>query len=375
MKKSLPDKKYMQLCLTLAKKACGRTSPNPLVGAVIVKNNSIAGQGFHTKAGAPHAEIEALKQAGRAARGATLYVNIEPCCHYGKTPPCTEMIIQAGIAKVVIAMQDPNPLVAGNGIKQLQAAGIIVEQGFLRAQAAKLNEVFIKYITKKRPFVVLKTAISLDGKIATFTGESKWITGEKARKYAHALRSYYDAVLVGIGTVLKDNPLLSYRGSVENSSQPIRIVVDSSAKIPIECTLLKTTKNIRTIIAVTKNAVASKLKKLTNAGVEVLLTESYSDRVNLDDLLNKLGSMGITSVLVEGGGELNASFIASHLVDKLLIFIAPKIIGGAQAVSFVQGKGIAHLRDCYLCEQPKLKRFGEDILLETYPLKSARGAD
>ena len=180
------------------------------------------------------------------------------------------------------------------------------------------------------------------------------------------------AVMVGIGTVLKDDPLLNYRGSAKNSIQPIRIIVDSYAKIPIQCSIIKTMKKTRTIIAVTKNAVASKLKKLTNAGAQVLLTQSHNDRINLDDLLNKLGSMGITSVLVEGGGELNASFIESGLVDKLLIFIAPKIIGGAQAVSFVQGKGTAHLRDCYLCEQPKLKRFGEDILLETYPLKSAR---
>ncbi|MBN1797412.1 MAG: bifunctional diaminohydroxyphosphoribosylaminopyrimidine deaminase/5-amino-6-(5-phosphoribosylamino)uracil reductase RibD [Spirochaetales bacterium] len=373
MKKFVPAKKYMNLCFALAKKACGRTSPNPLVGAVIVKNNTIIGQGYHTKAGAPHAEIEALTQAGKSARGAVLYVNIEPCCHYGKTPPCTEMIIRAGIGKVVIAMQDPNPLVSGNGIKQLQEAGISVEQGLLKAQARKLNEVFIKYITKKRPFVVLKTAISLDGRIATFTGDSKWITGEKARNYAHTLRSYYDAVLVGIGTVLKDDPLLNYRGRIKNITQPVRVIVDSSAKIPIECSLLKTTKKIRTIIAVTKYAVASKLKKLTNAGAEVLLTESHNDRVNLDDLLNKLGSMGITSVLVEGGGELNASFINNDLVDKLLIFIAPKIIGGARAVSFVQGKGSAKLSDCYLCEQPKLKRFGQDVLLETYPLKAARG--
>jgi diaminohydroxyphosphoribosylaminopyrimidine deaminase/5-amino-6-(5-phosphoribosylamino)uracil reductase len=372
MKESVPHKKYMQRCLTLAKKAGGLTSPNPMVGAVVVKNNTIIGEGFHTRAGFPHAEVEALKQAGKEARGATLYVNIEPCCHFGKTPPCTDMIIKSGIKSVFIGMQDPNPLVSGNGIKQLQQAGISVEQGLLKTEASRLNEVFIKYITKKRPFVVLKTAISLDGKIATFTGESKWITGEKARKFAHTLRSYYDAVLVGIGTVLKDDPLLTLRGSLKNIRQPVRVIVDSSAKIPIECQLLKTTKNMRTIIAVTKNAVASKLKKLTNTGAEVLLTQSQNDRVNLDDLLNKLGSMGITSMLVEGGGEINASFIDSDLVDKLLIFIAPKIIGGREGVSFVQGKGVSHLRECSLYERPRIKRMGEDILLETYPLKSIR---
>jgi diaminohydroxyphosphoribosylaminopyrimidine deaminase/5-amino-6-(5-phosphoribosylamino)uracil reductase len=372
MQEASLDKKYMRRCLALAEKARGLTSPNPMVGAVIVKNHTVIGEGFHTKAGAPHAEVEALKRAGKAARGATLYVNMEPCCHYGKTPPCTDMIIKSGINKVCIAMQDPNPLVSGNGIKQLRKAGITVEQGLLKKEAGRLNEVFIKYIAKKRPFVVLKTAISLDGKIATYTGESKWITGEKARKYAHTLRSYYDAVLAGIGTVLKDDPLLNYRGSLETVRQPVRVIVDSSARIPIDCELIKTTKNIRTIIAVTKNAVASKLKKLTNTGAEVLLIQNQHDRVHLDDLLNKLGSMGISSVLVEGGGELNASFIGSDLVDKLLIFIAPKIIGGREAISFVQGKGVSHLRECPLYERPRIRRIGEDTLLETYPLKPTR---
>jgi diaminohydroxyphosphoribosylaminopyrimidine deaminase/5-amino-6-(5-phosphoribosylamino)uracil reductase len=371
MNNALQDKKYMRMCFSLAEKACGLTSPNPMVGAVIVKKGKIIGQGYHTRAGAPHAEIAALKQAGPAAAGATLYINLEPCCHYGKTPPCTEAIIKARIAKVVVAMQDPNPLVSGNGLKQLQAAGIVTQHGLLEEEAKKLNEVFTKYITSKRPFMVLKTAMSLDGKIATSSGESQWITGEKARRFAHDLRLSYDAVMVGIGTVLKDDPLLTYRGNAENSKQPIRIIADSSGKIPIESKLLKDPQKARTIIAVTKNAIASKLKKLTNAGAEVLLVQADGGRVDLDDLCNKLGSMGITSILVEGGGELNASLIAAHLVDKFLIFVAPKIIGGIRAVSLVQGKGIANLRDAYTCGRFKIKRLGNDLLLETYPLKSS----
>ncbi len=373
MEYTAADKKYMRMCLNLAGKARGLTSPNPLVGAVIVKRGVIVGKGFHTSAGAPHAEIEALRRAGKNARDAVLYVNLEPCCHFGKTPPCTEAVIRAGIRRVVLAISDPNPLVSGEGIRRLQEAGISVEQGLLAGEAARLNQFFIKYITKKRPFVVLKTAMSLDGKIATHTGESEWITGGRARAYAHTLRLHHDAIMVGVGTVLKDNPLLNYRGRAHRDKQPVRIVVDSTAKIPVQSRVLQDTKTIRTIVAVTGRAIASKLKKLTNMGAEVLLVRADGERVDQDDLLGKLGSMGITSVLVEGGGELNASLIRAGQVDKLLIFIAPMIIGGRDAVSFVGGRGIEHIKSAYQCTPPLVRRFGRDILLETYPAAVAGG--
>jgi diaminohydroxyphosphoribosylaminopyrimidine deaminase/5-amino-6-(5-phosphoribosylamino)uracil reductase len=375
MEYTTADKKYMRLCLSLAGRARGLTSPNPMVGAVIVKHGAVIGRGYHTRAGAPHAEIEALRRAGNHARDAVLYVNLEPCCHFGKTPPCTEAVIRAGIRRVVLAMPDPNPLVSGEGIRRLRQAGISVEQGLLAGEAAALNQVFIKYITKKRPFVVLKTAMSLDGKIATHTGESRWITGDKARAYAHTLRLHHDAVMVGIGTVLKDDPELSYRGRAHRDKQPIRIVVDSTGKIPVQSRLLQNTKTMRTIVAVTGKAIAPKLKKLTNLGAEVLPVRADGERVDPDDLLGKLGSMGITSVLVEGGGELNASLIRAGQVDKLLIFIAPMIIGGREAVPFVGGRGIEHIRGAYLCTQPLVRRFGRDILLETYPAAASGGGD
>ncbi|MEJ2663157.1 MAG: bifunctional diaminohydroxyphosphoribosylaminopyrimidine deaminase/5-amino-6-(5-phosphoribosylamino)uracil reductase RibD [Spirochaetia bacterium] len=369
------DKKYMSLCLRLAGKAAGLTSPNPLVGAVVVKNGRIAGQGYHTRAGAAHAEVEALARAGKLAKGATMYVNFEPCCHFGKTPPCTESIISAGIARVVVAMQDPNPLVSGNGIRRLEEAGITVDRGLLYEEAAALNQVFTKYIVSKRPYVVIKASVSLDGKIATHTGESRWISNEKSRAYTQTLRLQYDAVMVGIGTVMADDPDLTYRGKRHRDRQPVRIIVDSTAKIPMQSRVLKETDRKRTIIAVTRYALASKLKKLTNTGAEVLLAEADGKRVNLDDLLGKLGSLGITSILVEGGGKLNASLLEARLVDKLVIFIAPKIIGGTDAVSFVGGKGADHLRDAFLCEGPRIRRFGDDILLETYPRGISGGGD
>ncbi|MEK6528346.1 MAG: bifunctional diaminohydroxyphosphoribosylaminopyrimidine deaminase/5-amino-6-(5-phosphoribosylamino)uracil reductase RibD, partial [Nitrospirota bacterium] len=339
----------MQRALALAVKGKGRTSPNPAVGAVIVKNNKIIAKGYHKKAGTPHAEILSLKKAGAKARGATLYVNLEPCCHTGKkTPPCTKAIIKAGIKKVVTAMIDPNSKVSGRGIRELQNAGIETKVGIMRTEAKKLNEAFIKFITKKEPFVILKVAQSLDGKIATAKGESKWITGEDARKYVHKLRNEVDAVLVGIGTVKKDNPSLTCR--IKGGRNPFRVVVDSSLSIPLNAKVLKH-KDGKTIIAtISLNSTTPPFKKggqrgifskkisadyqkkidlLRNREVQILTTKKDKNgMVNLKSLMKKLAKLDISSVMIEGGSRINASAVSDGIVDKIMMFTASKIIGG-----------------------------------------------
>ncbi len=362
------NKKYMRLALRLAIKAKGRTSPNPLVGAVIVKDNRIIGRGCHRRAGEPHAEINALNMAGERARGATLYLNLEPCAHFGRTPPCTKRIISSRIKEVVIAMIDPNPLNCGRGVKKLRKAGIEVKVGVLEEEAKKINEAYTKYITTKKPFVILKTAMSLDGKIATKTGDSKWITNEKSRKYVHKLRREVDAILVGIETVLKDNPRLTSRiqdpGSRIPVRNPIRIVVDSKARIPLRARVLN--KKAPTIIATTKFALKRKIEALRKKGVKVLIIKDRDKKVNLKKLLKKLGELEVTSLLVEGGGKINASFLENSLVDKVLFFIASKIIGGEEALTPVEGGGIERIKDAIKLKDISVKRFEEDVLIEGY---------
>lgn len=355
---------FMKRALDLAKMGRGTTSPNPMVGAVVVKDGEIVGEGYHRKAGEPHAEVIALATAGERARGAELYVNLEPCCHFGRTPPCTDAIIKAGVKRVVAAMTDPNPMVAGKGVKRLKDAGIEVDVGVMEEEARKLNEVFIKYITTKKPFIVAKIAQSIDGKIALASGESRWITGEPARVKAHELRSWYDAVMVGIGTVLADDPLLTCRlpGKKKN---PVRIVVDSNAKMPLNARILEC-KNGQVILATTEKADSKKVRLLQEKGVEVIKTDAMDGRVNLYKLLEILGCMEITSILVEGGSTLTSSLIKEGLVDKLLIFLAPLVIGG---------DGIDSVNELYIDEMSRAVRFkfnsveliGKDILLEAYP--------
>jgi len=354
---------FMQRALRLAKKGMGTTSPNPMVGCILVKNGEIIGEGFHGKAGEAHAEIIALESAGQRAKGAELYLTLEPCSHYGKTPPCVEAIIKAGVKRVVIAMQDPNPLVAGQGIEKLKAAGIDVTVGVMEEEAKKLNEIFTKYITTKRPFVIGKIAQSLDGKIALSTGESKWITSEPARVKVHELRRYCDAVMVGIGTMLADDPLLTCRlpGKRKN---PIRIIIDSTAKIPLDAQIFEN-GNGRIILATTDMADKKKIKALRSKKLDVIETNAKEGKVNLIQLFGILGNMEITSVLVEGGSRLLASLIKERLIDKLIIFLAPIFLGGS---------GLSSIGDLFINELKKAPRFkfqsikqvGNDLMLEVY---------
>ncbi|HJX30500.1 MAG TPA: bifunctional diaminohydroxyphosphoribosylaminopyrimidine deaminase/5-amino-6-(5-phosphoribosylamino)uracil reductase RibD, partial [Thermodesulfobacteriota bacterium] len=341
--KKTPEE-YMWLAIKLASKAQGQTSPNPLVGALIVKSGKIVGQGFHRRSGTPHAEINALKKSGDQAQGAELYLNLEPCSHFGRTPPCVDAIIQKKIMKVFMGMVDPNPLVRGKGIRRLKEAGIEVATGILEKECRKLNEVFIKYITTKRPFVILKTAASLDGRIAAETGDSQWITNEKSREYVHQLRSAVDAVLVGIGTVKKDDPQLTCRLKNRKGRDPIRIVVDSTLSISPKAKVLNPHSPAPTIIATTPKASLKKRALLEKKGARILVIPSQG-WVDLCLLMEALGKEEITSVLIEGGSEINTSALQSGIVDKVLFFYAPKIIGGKQAPLMVGGKGIARVKD------------------------------
>jgi diaminohydroxyphosphoribosylaminopyrimidine deaminase/5-amino-6-(5-phosphoribosylamino)uracil reductase len=360
----MTDTFYMQMSLDLAAKGRGKTSPNPMVGAVIVKGDKIIGRGYHKRAGTAHAEIAALRSAGPEARGAALYVNLEPCCHTDKrTPPCTKAIIQSGIKKVVTAMIDPNPLVAGNGLKVLRKAGIKTTSGVMKKEALKLNEAFIWHVTKKVPFVVLKIAQSLDGKIATARGESKWITGLKARKRVHELRNELDAVLVGSGTVKEDNPSLDCR--LRGGRNPYRVIVDSRLQIPLNAKVLKYTDS-RTIIATTVKAGRRKITAIEKTGHRVLVIKDKSGKVNLKHLMKELGRRDIMSILIEGGSSISASALSDRLVNKIMFFVAPKIIGGTNSIASVGGTSPALLKNAFQLKNFQASDFGEDILIEGY---------
>src|SRR5512136_472792 len=306
------DERWMRRVLRLAEKGRGRTSPNPMVGAVLVKDNKVVGDGYHTKAGEAHAEIVALQRAGEGARGATLYLNLEPCAHYGKTPPCAPRVVEEGVKRVVIGMEDPNPLVRGKGMEILRGAGLDVDVGIQEKECWRLNEAFCKYILQKVPFVILKVAATLDGKIATRNGDSKWISGEASRRLVHRLRDQVDGVVVGIGTVLKDNPLLTTR--IRGGRDPYRIVLDSRLRIPEEANVIGTSPS-KAIIAATELASREKIEKLEERGVRILILDSREGRVDLKACLSKLGEMGITSLLVEGGSHINGSLLDEGLFD------------------------------------------------------------
>jgi len=360
----MSDRVFMQKALELAVRGRGRTSPNPMVGAVIVKKGKIIAEGYHRKAGTPHAEIVALRKAGPQAKGAVLYVNLEPCCHTEKkTPPCTRAIIKSGIKKVVAAMTDPNPRVRGRGLKELQAAGIHTETAVMETEARKLNEAFIKYITRKEPFVFLKIAQTLDGKIATASGDSKWITGKRARRYVHKLRDEVDALLVGIGTVEKDDPSLDCR--IKGGRNPYRVVVDSSLQIPLTARLLGHEDN-RTIIATTGKASRKKIDLLLSRGVRIIVTGDKDGKVDLKALMKELGGMDITSVMIEGGSSINASALSSGIVDKVLVFVAPRILGGVDSIPSIGGKSPLLIEHAVKLKKTSITTFGDDILLEAY---------
>ena len=354
----------MQQALQIAAYAAGRTSPNPLVGAVIVKDGRVVGQGWHRKAGTEHAEIHALRQAGELAAGATIYVTLEPCSHYGRTGPCSKALIDAGIKRVVIAMLDPNPLVAGKGVAMLKAAGIEVETGLLQEQAERLNEVFLKWIMTKMPFVVMKTAMTLDGKIATAAGNSKWISNEVSRRRVHELRDVYDGILVGIGTVLADDPALTTRLESPSGKNPLRIVVDSRARTPLTARVV-TDGQAETLIAVTAAAEAAKVEALRQAGVEVLVVND-GQQVDLKQLFCLLGERGVCSIFVEGGARINYSLLKAGLVDKVYSFIAPKMVGGSSAPGPVGGDGVETLDQAFLLEDVETELLAGDILVSGY---------
>lgn len=320
------DEQFMARALELAAIALGRTSPNPLVGCVIVKDNKIIGEGFHHKAGTPHAEVHALVAAGNLAEGATAYVTLEPCSHFGRTPPCADALIRANIVRVVIAMQDPNPLVAGRGINRLREAGIQVEVGLMFEEAARLNEIFLKSITTGLPFIIYKSAMTLDGKIATETGDSRWVSNESSRQYVHQLRDLCDVIMVGSETLLKDNPALTCR--LPNGKDPVRLIVDGKLRINEDAQVLSSSKFSPCIIATTQSAAKEKIDRLQSINqVEVWQYDSLQ-HVPLETLMRDLIKRGWTSVLLEGGGGLAGAMLKEGLVDKLEFFIAPKLVGG-----------------------------------------------
>ena len=352
---------FMQKALALALKAKGQTFPNPLVGALVVKNGKIIGKGYHKKAGSPHAEVEAIEDAGTKAKGALLYVSLEPCMHYGRTPPCVDTILESGIKKVFVGMVDPNPLNNGKGIKLLQEHGVKVELGFCQDKARKINQPFIKYITKKMPFITVKAGQSLDGKIATKNGASKWITSDKARGWAHNLRRFYDGIMVGVNTVIRDDPFL-VSGYPEHPLT--RIIADSRLGISAKANIFK--KPDPVIIATLKEALGQETenRNLLSQKANILEVRENNGQLNLYDLFKKLARLGITNILVEGGGSLIGSLFDCNLVDKVLFFIAPTIIGGKDSISSVMGKGAARIDKAVRLKEVKLTKIGEDFLVE-----------
>lgn len=358
----MQDDTYMQLALSLAQKGAGWTNPNPMVGAVIVKRDRMIGQGYHQRCGDLHAERNALANCTESPKGATLYVTLEPCCHYGKTPPCTDAILEAGISRVVIGSADPNPLVAGKGMQILRQHGISVTEGICRAQCDALNQVFFHYIQHKTPYVVMKYAMTMDGKIATRTGQSQWITGETARQQVQKDRHRYSAILVGVGTVLADDPLLTCR--LPNSKNPVRVICDSQLRTPLASRIVQTAATVPTILATCCDA-PERLAPYQQAGCQICILPTLNGRVDLRQLMRQLGQQGIDSVLLEGGGTLNWSALQAGIVHKVQVYIAPKLFGGQSAISPVGGLGIAQPADCVQLSIPTVTQLGNDLLLES----------
>ncbi|WMI80858.1 bifunctional diaminohydroxyphosphoribosylaminopyrimidine deaminase/5-amino-6-(5-phosphoribosylamino)uracil reductase RibD [Anaerotignum sp. MB30-C6] len=364
------NENFMKQAIALAQKALGYTAPNPLVGAVIVKDNKIIGEGYHHKAGQPHAERMALADCKESPVGATLYVTLEPCCHQGRTPPCTEAIIEAGISHVVIGSSDPNPLVKGKGAEILRKNGILVTEHFLQGECDALNPVFFHYITTKMPYVALKYAMTADGKIATTTGASRWISNETSRHYAHSLRHQYSSILVGIGTVLQDDPLLNCR--LEHATQPLRVICDSNLRIPLESKICKTGKTHSTVIAYAQGS-HEKKKALEALGLTLWQLPKENGQVSLPNLIKKLGENGIDSVLAEGGGTIHYSLLEGNLAQKLYVYLAPKIFGGQDAKTPVGGKGILEPKDAFTLKLLNSQELNGDILIE-YEIEPKGGA-
>ncbi|ACM21025.1 2,5-diamino-6-(5'-phosphoribosylamino)-4-(3H)-pyrimidinone deaminase and 5-amino-6-(5'-phosphoribosylamino)uracil reductase [Geotalea daltonii FRC-32] len=355
----------MKRAVSLARKGVGKTAPNPAVGCVIVKDGAIVGEGWHRKAGTPHAEIHALRQAGALAEGADVFVTLEPCSHFGKTPPCADALIAAKVARVYVGMVDPNPRVCGKGISKLRAAGIQVEAPLLEEKCRALNEPFIKHVTTGLPFVILKTAMTMDGKIATAGMDSKWVTSEKSRRYVHKLRSELDVIMVGVGTIIKDDPLLTSR--IPGGRNPLRVVVDSKLRIPPDAHVLHCDSTAKTVVA-TISSDEAQVSRLAGLGAEVLSCGEDGDRVDLCCLMAKLGKRGVQSVLLEGGAELAGEALRKGIIDKCMFFYAPKLVAGDGLGPFA-GNGAGKMADALKLQWVTVTKIGVDILVQGYPEK------
>ena len=357
----MPHEQFMKAALEEAVRGCGWTNPNPMVGAVIVKDGEIIGRGYHQKYGGPHAERNALASCIQSPEGATLYVTLEPCCHYGKTPPCTDAVIESGISTVVIGNKDPNELVSGKGIAILEQHGIEVICGVLSDECRELNEVFFHYISKGTPYVVMKYAMTLDGKIATSTGKSKWITGEAAREHVHRSRHRYAGIMVGIGTVLADNPLLTCR--IPDGRNPVRIICDTDLRIPVDSEIVRTAGEVETLIAASV-CEGGKARFLRDRGITILPVSKRDGHLDLRELMRILGQRKLDSVLIEGGAKLHAAALGSGIVNRVQAYIAPRIFGGVGAKSPVGGIGTDDPAEAWKLTDRKLTVLGEDVLLE-----------
>lgn len=365
------NEKWMDRALSLSDKGWGRTNPNPLVGCVIVKNNIAIAEGYHAALGQNHAERAAIIQAQRdgiSLEGSTLYVNLEPCMHHGRTPPCTDLIIESGIKSVVVAMEDPNPKIAGMGIDKMRSAGLAVTVGVREAEAQKLNEIFAKYITTGIPFVLMKAALSLDGKAAANSGDSKWISGEQSRSVVHHWRDRVAGIMVGQNTVIVDNPSLTTRVPGKSGKNPVRIIVDSSGSLTPLSKVFCGADQTAVILATTSRLAKEQRLAFTDCGVNVVCMETPQGRVDLLALLSYLGQQDIDSIMLEGGGRLNESFLRLGLIDKIMLFIAPKIIGGCNAVSCFYGDGIETMAQAVSISNMTVKACGSDFLIEGYPV-------
>jgi diaminohydroxyphosphoribosylaminopyrimidine deaminase / 5-amino-6-(5-phosphoribosylamino)uracil reductase len=352
----------MLRALELARK--GKTSPNPMVGAVLVKNNRIIAEGFHSRAGGPHAEVVALRKAGGKARGADLYVNLEPCCYVGRTPPCTDAIIQSGVTRVFAGMKDPNKLVKGKGIRILKSAGIKVSAGMMKKDCEKLNEVFVKVMKTGMPFVTLKTAMSLDGKIATREGDSRWISGIKSRNFVHELRNQNDAILVGTNTILKDNPQLTCRLNKKLGRHPARIILDRKNRIPLTAKVFANSKAHRVVYVSGSNLSTKREQLLKTKNIEVLKVKILKSGFDLKQLMKLLAQKELNSILIEGGGEINSSALKTGIVDRVFVFISPIFVGGQQAPSPIGGDGVAKITKAMRLDNMKVILIGDDLMVE-----------
>ncbi|MBW2565761.1 MAG: bifunctional diaminohydroxyphosphoribosylaminopyrimidine deaminase/5-amino-6-(5-phosphoribosylamino)uracil reductase RibD [Deltaproteobacteria bacterium] len=361
----------MKMALELADQGRGWTSPNPMVGAVIVKDGTVVGKGFHQAAGTPHAEIHALDDAGEKARGATLYVSLEPCNHTGRTPPCTQAILKSGIKRVVAGMKDPDPRITGGGLDFLKSQGVDASVGVCEDACQRINEIFIKYVTTSLPFVILKCAATMDGCIATRTGDSKWITNPLSRQFVHELRHAVDAVMVGIGTVQKDDPRLTTRLEGRKGSDPMRIVLDGGLSIAPNAQLLHLTSDSDTLIVTGSEPAAEKRVLLEKSGARLLALNDEAGQIDLTVLMDELGKMGITSLLIEGGSRVNGSALRAGIVDKIYMFYAPKICGG-EGIPVCGGMGVNLMEESLQVTDISVHRFANDVMIEGY-LNNTRG--